>query len=39
MLAAAAHTVHLNVADTWAASGDAALGFTGEVVITWELLS
>ena len=39
MLAAAAHTVHLNIADDWAASGDAALGFTGDVVITWELLS
>jgi hypothetical protein len=39
MLAAAAHTVHLNVADGWAADGDAGLGFTGEVVITWELLS
>ena len=38
-LAAAAHTVHLNIADTWAASGDAALGFAGEVVITWEFLS
>ena len=39
ILAAAAHTVHLNVADGWAASGDAALGFAGEVVITWEFLS
>ena len=37
--AAADHTVHLNVADGWAASGDAALGFTGDVVITWEFLS
>jgi len=39
VLPAAAHTVHLNVADGWAASGDAALGFTGDVVITWEFLS
>lgn len=39
VLSAAAHTVHLNVADGWAASGDAALGFTGDVVITWEYLS
>jgi hypothetical protein len=39
ILATAAHTVHFNIADDWAASGDAALGFTGEVVITWELLS
>ena len=31
--------VYLNVADTWAASGDVALGFTGTVVITWEFLS
>ena len=34
----AAHTVFFNVADGWAADGDAALGFTGEVVITWEIL-
>ncbi len=39
ILSAAAHTLHLNVADGWAASGDAALGFTGDVVITWEFLS
>jgi hypothetical protein len=37
--AAADHTVHLNIADGWAASGDLALGFTGDVIITWELLS
>jgi len=39
VLAAAAHTVHLNVADTWDTGGDLALGFAGDVVITWEFLS
>lgn len=32
------HDVYLNVADTWAASGDAALGVAGDVVIHWALL-
>lgn len=32
------HTVYLNVADGWAASGDAAAAISGEVIITWELL-
>ena len=33
------HTVYLNIADGWAVGGDAALGFSGDVVITWEFLS
>jgi hypothetical protein len=36
--AADSHAVYLNVADTWAASGDAALGVSGDVVIHWALL-
>lgn len=32
------HTLYLNVADTWAASGDAAATISGDVVITWEFL-
>ena len=36
--AADAHTVYLNVADTWAASGDAAATISGEVILTWEFL-
>jgi hypothetical protein len=36
--AAGAHTVHLNAADGWAASGDAAATISGDVVITWEFL-
>lgn len=36
--AGAAHTVHLNVADGWAASGDAAALLTGTVAIEWTLL-
>lgn len=39
LTAADDHTLHLNVADGWAASGDVALGFTGDIVITWEFLS
>ena len=33
------HTVYLNVADGWAASGDAAATISGDVVITWEFLA
>jgi hypothetical protein len=29
------HTIYLNVADTWAASGDAEAGLTGTVTIFW----
>jgi hypothetical protein len=36
--AADAHTVHFNVADGWAADGDAAATISGDVVITWEFL-
>lgn len=32
---AGAHTVYLNVADGWAASGDTALGFRGTATIWW----
>lgn len=31
----AAHTVHFNVADGWAASGDAAAGLAGTVILHW----
>jgi len=34
--AAGAHTVYLNVADGWAASGDAAAILRGTVVLHWE---
>jgi len=34
----AAYAVHLNVADGWAASGDAGALISGDVVITWEYL-
>lgn len=33
-----AHTVHLNVADTWAASGDAAAAIAGTVVLHWHFI-
>lgn len=36
---ASAHTVHLNVADGWAASGDAGAALTGTVVLTFKYLS
>lgn len=36
--AASAHTIHLNVADGWAASGDAAALLTGTVAIEWTFL-
>ena len=38
ILAAADHTVYLNVADGWAASGDAAAAISGTVVLSWEFL-
>lgn len=34
----AAHTVHFNVADGWAASGDAAAGLAGTVILHWVFL-
>ena len=33
---AGAHTIHLNVADGWAASGDLAAALTGTVIINWQ---
>jgi len=36
--AADAHTIHFNVADGWAASGDTGAKLTGTVVIDWEYL-
>lgn len=39
LAAADAHTVYFNVADGWAASGDAAARFAGRVVLEWTLLS
>jgi hypothetical protein len=36
MLTAGAHTVHLNVADGWAASGETACPVTGTVTINWQ---
>ena len=33
--ASAAHTIYLNIADDWAASGDTALGFRGTATIWW----
>lgn len=38
VLSTAAHTVHLNVADGWAASGDTGALISGDVIITWEYL-
>lgn len=32
-------TVYFNVADTWAASGDAAAGLAGTVVLVWDTLT
>jgi len=32
---AGAHTVYFNVADTWAASGDAACAIAGTIIIDW----
>lgn len=39
MQAGAAHTVHFNVADGWAASGDAAALLTGTVVLHWSFMA
>lgn len=39
ILAAGSHDLFINVADGWAASGDAALGIEGTVVIHWRRLS
>jgi hypothetical protein len=37
--AAGGHGVYLNIADTWAASGDATLGASGEIVLFWTPVS
>lgn len=37
--AGAAHTVHFNVADGWAADGDAAALLTGTVVLDWTFIN
>lgn len=37
--AAGAKTIHLNVADGWAASGDAAAALAGTVVINWRTMA
>ena len=37
--AGAAHTVHFNVADGWAASGDAAAVLAGTVVLNWRFMA
>jgi hypothetical protein len=37
--AGAAHTVHFNVADGWAASGDAAASLAGTVVLNWRFVN
>ena len=36
--ASAAHTVHFNAADNWAASGDSAAILSGNVTIAWRFL-
>lgn len=36
---AADKTIYLNVADTWAASGDAAALLTGTVTLSWKTLA
>lgn len=38
IMASEAHTLYFNVADGWAASGDAAATISGTVVITWEFI-
>ena len=38
MLAGAAHTAYFNVADGWAASGDAAAGLVGTVIFDWSFM-
>ena len=37
--AAGAHTVYLNVADGWAAGGDASADVSGTILLTWKYLS
>lgn len=37
--AGAAHTIHFNVADGWAAGGDAAAALAGTVVINWRFVN
>lgn len=32
------HTIYVNVADTWAASGDAGAGLTGIIVLNWQFV-
>jgi hypothetical protein len=39
MEAGAAHTMHFNVADGWAANGDAGAALTGTVVVAWHLMA
>ena len=39
MEAGAAHTVHFNVADGWAANGDAAALLTGTVILHWTFMA
>jgi hypothetical protein len=34
-----AHTIHLNVADGWAASGDSGASLTGTVVLNWRFMA
>jgi len=34
-----AHTIHLNVADTWAASGDTGASLTGTVLLNWKFMA
>ena len=36
---AGAHTVYLNIADTWAASGEAACPVTGTITIVWRKMA
>jgi len=37
--AASAHTIHFNVADGWAASGEAACPIAGTVIVNWRFLA
>lgn len=37
--AAAAHTIHFNVAANWTAGGDAAAALTGTVVLNWHFIA
>lgn len=38
LLTGDAHTMHINVADTWAVSGDAAATLAGSVTVAWRFL-